>query len=350
MTNITIRLRLLTTIGIFLSVICALAHAFAAEEMSTMSPDTKEMVLSPFKFDGVTSVTAIKLIEVKNLKPLVVYSSTDKGTGFPSYRTHVSGIAVTEQQPEITHLFTIPQLLPPPPAWDIVGGSQIPYWFVYESAGGAVNALVLESNKGDRLTVTSEYPFAHFTLPRFARGYMSPQKPVVSAIADNNKAVVFFCHGGDKYVHYRELCKCADATLIRYEEHFGLFYKTFVAGPSRNDVIPGVLNYVDLEADLSFAGPPLRLLENRVVFEFDVDVRGGEFFLVATAGDRLNLVRGTLGIRRFDAFTVSGKYNPDTLTRPTIMVGSRYFCVAVLEQAQTQGARLLIGTAPIVGE
>lgn len=275
-------------------------------------------------------------------EPVVVLGRMQSREVFPGHGAELSALSFKHGDPKQQVVLDVPQLLPVPPAWDIIKGIGPPFWAVLERAGGALNALILTEPGGETIGVSEAHPFAHFALPRFARGEMGSW-PSVTAIRDNRDGVLFTYEGSGRYGSALGLCACSQALVLRRGERITLLFKVDGAGPARFGFLPGNLYVVDLNRDLSFATDPILLTPARGAFEFDADVFGEDDAVVATIASGAVVIVVGGRTRSLAAYAVTGSFVPDAVARPALATSPSGLTLALLEAPGHEQARLHVG-------
>lgn len=305
-------------------------------------------ILSPFEIEDALSIISVKLIETdEGLQLCWSTIPSDKGT--LGYRTTVSSTAIAETSRTTSELFVIPQLLPPPPDWDITWNSKGSYSVVFENAGGAVNSLSITNTNLPDVPVTTKYPFESFSKPRFVKRYRDAHGRLsISTVSDNKHIVGFWATPEGFYESYMTMCDCEDGIIIKYQEGFVVVYKSYIPGPVRGSSIPqGVLHYIMMGMDLKQIGSAIQPLGNTTIFEFDVEVIADNIAVFATTEDGSILTIGKASADAFETVSRIEDHSGLMFTSPSILATKSHLQIVVLDSAQTDKAKILIGGLPI---
>lgn len=312
-----------------------------------MSAEERAVNFDPIPLDGLAGVMTLRIVATAEKPPVAVFGRTQKPSVGPFYETEILGLSLVSGNETSKQIALISQLLPAPPAWDIIHTEETSLGIVLERSGGAINNLILMISGREEVEVSVEYPFEHFSLPRFARGSKGSW-PIISAIVDNREAVVFFPQGARRYGRYTVLQTCSRALVLRTDDYFVLIFKIDTAGPARFDVVPGTLFRVALNSDLSFAETPQPLLEDQQVFEFDADVHAGMGYIFATTAQGVALIRAGLPDKSFVSLPVKGPFRPDAVSQPSVAVTLERIHLTMIENPKTEQARLYYAQHPLI--
>jgi hypothetical protein len=271
--------------------------------------------------------------------PRLAYSVT-RPSGQPVLR-HVTTVMLraTPGRAEAP-LVEVPQLLPPPPAWDLAHLPSGGYELVYEVAGGALNALVLRSTlpSGDEQRVSGQHPLESFAQPRFVRE-APPPAPV---LAEHDDDLVVFTRpaAGQPFPKYRRITAGSGAVALTTAGGYLLFYKVLVPGPERGeDLSPGVLHVLPLSADFAPLGEPARPFGERVVYELDAATGDGRACVLATTQAGAALLCGAPDGRELALLREISRDRP--LSSPALVRDGAGLAMAFIEDAGAKDARFL---------
>ncbi len=314
-----------------------------------MPKTTSEIPLSAVPVDGASAISKVQLVPGEKSIELLYSMTRPLTANGRGYETSISSIGIGNGGHPSSRLFSIPQLLAPPPSWDAAPASLGLYSVVYEKALGATFTLLLRDAKQAETAVTADYPFESFTKPHFIKGSQDDSTRMLTAISDEKSAVLFTRGPDGRYQRRAKLCDCSDAVILRYRNEFLLFYKVVTPGPVRGNLIqPGTLRYARLASDFVPTGTPVEALPGSVVFEFDVAAHEGNLAILATTKSGTILARGASLKEplRLDAF--EEKQKGELASSPSVLVTDSRVDVAIMESAQKRQARLLIGSAPAI--
>lgn len=305
--------------------------------------DTPAIIpLFPLSVEVASAITRVQLLARPQGIELL-YSVTQPLPGSNrGYETSISSTRLGTGAHPPARVFLIPQLLPPPPSWDVALSPQGLYSVVYERALGATYAVNLRDREQAEQEITSDYPFESFTRPHFVKGAQGPVQ-AITAISDEKSGVLFARGRGGR----EKLCDCDQAMVVKYLNDFLLFYKVIIPGRVRgNSIQPGKLRYVRLGSGLAPLGMPMEPLPGRVVFEFDVASHDGNLAVLATTEAGTILAQGSLKEPLRPAELEESKKG-QLATSPTVLVTDSHVYVGILEGAQTRQARVLTGSTEI---
>jgi hypothetical protein len=330
---------------------CGSRREHKKNEDALMPTPNKSLSLAPVEISAARSIRSIRLTETPAGIQLVSASLTTTPEA-PQNATTLSATRLPGPQAAVpTVLFTVGQLLPAPPSWDVL--CSLPdgaFWCVLERAGGAMNALILCDQVGNRTTLSEANPLESFSNPRFVRREPAGRRPSISAIVDNKSFVVFSgtlagSHGG-----YIRIGDGADGRVIATAKGYLAFVKRVVGGPARDGILPGTLECVRLDERFRALDKPFQPLGPSVlIYEYDADRLPGvlpqeRFALFATGPDQTILAWGTGDDGLFTRIPLTGRLDLSKTTRPAIASRDKDLAVAVLDAALTPNARIWAGS------
>jgi hypothetical protein len=311
----------------------------------------KSMItLSPFEIEDSPSITSIKLIETKQGVQLLLSTTKAPAANAFGYETVILSIPIADDEKTTSRLFVIPQLLPPPPDWDAAVNPDNSYSLVFQSAGGATdNILVMSTDDPVKQTpVPATYPFESFSNPSFVKRYEEDPGRLISAIVDKEQAVLFLREQGGRYKKQAELCTCSYAVTIKYQNAFMLLHKVEMPGPVRgNDIVPGALYHARLGKDFSPIEAAVESFPGHTIFEFGVDALGDRIAIFATAKEGTFLALGSSLTEPLEIIALEEDLYGEMFSRPAVLITESHIYLAILEDAQTEKARLLMGAFPV---
>ncbi len=299
-------------------------------------------ILAP-TYGSVSSIGSIRLNDAMGNVQLISSTTLPNKKGVFQYKTELSSAPV-ESHMNKTKLFELPQLLPPPPKWDISSYKKGLLSLVYELAGGALNSLALRRMKHSEFIVTEKHPLNSFSRPRFVKRYKSGGDAPITAVCDNKDLVVFQVSETGRFGGYKKICECEDGIILRHGEGYELFYKVTTHGPVRgNDISRGVLHHARLRKDFTMVGQPVQLIGNEPIFEFDIDSIRDNVAIFATLESEVVLLLKYPETNCFSIISTTNEYDETMLSNPAVLVTEDRLHFAILESADTKNARLLTG-------
>jgi hypothetical protein len=313
-----------------------------------MQNKNSKVVLLPFQINGVSTITAVKLIETKQRVQLLSSITKRSAADAMGYETVISSTSIAKNGQSPSRAFVLTQLLPPPPSWDIGLNSDSSYSVVYEQALGGTYALLVKRAYNAAVSVTSNYPLESFTRPRFIKRNQDDPGRLITAIAEKKGAILFLRKQDGGYVKHAKLCDCNEAMMVRYKDGFILFYKVNVPGPVRGNLIsPGKLYSVMLGKDFTPMGTAFEPFSNNIVFEFDADVSEDKVVIFATSktGNILAIASPFPG--PIKTLPVDETHSGETFTQPSVVSTKSHVHLAILDNAQTDKAQLLTGSSSV---
>jgi hypothetical protein len=310
--------------------------------------------LAPLEWRTAPALQGLRLLETPAGIQLVG-STLSNRTGFPQYATSLTAVTVPAEPPLASiPLFTIEQMLPAPPRWDVVfEAPKNAYRCVIEQAGGAMNILSLRSQSGENVGLTAAHPLESFSQPRFVRKEPAGHRPSVSAVLDHKALVVFSGELTGRQGGYTRLGDWTDGLLVSTGNGYVVFGKRSGSGPAREGILPGLLECVRLDDRFHPVSKPVHPFgPQTLVYEFDADrilgaVGEEQFAAVATGPHGTILARGRLAEGEFTRIRLGGVFNPERITRPAILASQAHLAVALLEAGQTTSARVWCGLAAV---
>jgi hypothetical protein len=305
--------------------------------------------MRPLVLNDMPSIVGLKLLETPQGVQLIS-SITKRGIAAVGAQTVISATPLIKTDQQMVTLFTIEQLLPPPPAWDIAINANGAYAVVYENALGATYVLeVISTGKTpSQTTVPAGYSQESFTTPNFIRRQTNENTRRISAIVDKKTGVVFAKTQDGSYQEQGELCQCAEALIVPYRDHFLLFYKVIVPGAVRGKLTsPGKLFWRPLDKGLVPTGDAREALADQTVFEFEVDVAEDVIAVVATTKSGTKLALSKAPEEAFSITAFDEVRQGESFSKPSVVIAKAQVYVALLENATLGQARILTGSAPI---
>lgn len=289
----------------------------------------------------VADAPAIRGVQVMTIsdEPVIVYSTTKKDdAGFPTVLTRLTAVAPDRPGRDPQAIFAIRQLLPPSPRWHgRVDGAEVRW--VYELAGGALNALIVQARDAAPQAVSGAHPLESFSLPSFVGGDVAWG---VTAVADGGSLVLFAPDRQGRYGRYRRLADGVAGRVAATGAGTSVVRKIGVPGPSCRSAPPGVLDALFLDAEFRERRPSLRLAAD-AAYEFDVAWRMPERFMIATTvdGPILAAWRDEDSAARQSALIGDGLVATAPTAYPSICATNTELLMAAVQNPETGDARLL---------
>lgn len=227
--------------------------------------------------------------------------------GAPPYEavTTLTPIAFGKDSPSLPSV-TIPQALPPPPAFDLGLAADGTLGLVYQMFGGASNRLrVAAAPDGKLKPLFDGLPLVDCALPRFVRDTSGKgaATPLVTTTFDDQQVALIVPGKPD------EKGRVAVAAIPLVKAAAGVAFGDLTAGmPTALRVIyktdrrvgplapgnlfVGHLALATFDASAKRLGTPVPLLGESAVAEFDIAYQGGLYVLLATTGDGKPILAG----------------------------------------------------------
>jgi hypothetical protein len=297
--------------------------------------DSQSFTLRPLSVAGAPAIDGIKLVESGGQITLL-YSTQDRSQPF-RYELVIHAAPVDDIA-RASEVARIARMLPVTPRWDAQSiGNR--YEVVYEVAGGAINDIHFQDAQGNTTRVSAEHSLEGFTRPHFVRQGTAVGASDVGAVANRKKVVVF--PGGTKAaVKYVELAEGDDGVVGGAKDRW-VAAKSVMSGATLFNVLPGRLTL-----SLSGAvGTGSRVVPDLLVYEFDADALANDIVVFATSKPAL-LILGRRPERPF-RFTAENRSSLSQLSRPTVLVTSRFVHLAAVVSPRTDQAAILYGAVPI---
>jgi hypothetical protein len=264
----------------------------ALSGVERMQAEPEKIDLQVLRRGDRRAVERIRLLPEPRGVRLFFSHSEDREQPDGRYVTVVSSKPITPDG-TIGENFQISHLLPGAAEWDVTGMDGSDYAVVMADFGGAVSSLDLHRG-GSQTALTDFTSPEDFKDPRFSRGNRRP--PAVTSVVDGNGVVVLPPAAGDSYASPSPAVADAQldsALMVVASSGTYLLYKRYVIGPKRGR-FPGILQAVRLNESYAPAGPVLRPMGDRTVFEFDADVFEDGIAVVATSENGFLLGAGKL--------------------------------------------------------
>jgi hypothetical protein len=328
------------------SVYCFLAIIFFIFQNNSRSlaMEKKDLNLSFISFISLKSVDVEKIDRLKLLNTadsVKLFFSETRSTG-NGFETVISSVPISQTNLPSVIEFTIPQILPPPPYWDISIGIDMSNTIVYEQFGGAFNKLFAKSKAGLELFVSSHFQDKSFRQPRFIHRDQILFFPPVIAIAEEDQIAGFIPSMSEGYKNYKELGKGIAAVARALGEDYLLCYKTRKPGSIRLPNIPqGRLHMNRMDSAFDSKGLPISFLEETSIFEFDLDVSENRAVIFATTADGLVLVVGSLKEKEFEWIIYEKKGEQAEWLNPTLLISKDKIYLTAIEVSPEQPRKLV---------
>jgi hypothetical protein len=327
--------QVLTAILFVLLIVGTLIKGFDLET------DRLKIDLSIINTKNFFSSDIIKLAKTKKGNRLFFSETNSNGS---NYETIISSIEFSND-PDVAQInFTISQILPPPPNWDITITLDGSLLIVYEMAGGATNDLWLDNDQGKRFSVRGGRPFASFTYPRFVKRLGIMQGEKLSVLEDSKLVALVQKTKPELYESNLELLTANKAVIVPHKKNYLIFYRKDIPGVVRGDDLPpGVLHWRILGSDfvpLELGG---KVFGDKTIFEFDVDILGEQAAILATSKEGFVLASGLLNKDSFDWKFFEEKIRQNELISPTLLAEENIFQFAFLEMLPNDEIRIIRG-------
>lgn len=316
-----------------------------------MSKHPLELKISPLSINKVDAIWGIRLVKAKD--EAVLFDAVVNEQDIQSYQTVLSSTPLKYNQQNRAPVFSIKQLLPAIPRWDVIYLDNNSYLGVIERAGGALNRLAFVTNAGSVEPITELYDFESFSMPRFVRGVSSQTNLAITAISNNEELVVFPSRETPEKMKYKKIGSWSDGILLKLASGYVLIAKHTVPGAERYNVLPGILEFVRLDDQLQIIHENIKPLGDQIVYEFDADYLStasgrGNIVLFATGKDNLLLKISDEAGNWLDTISVEGQFEVFKMARPSVVViASKEIYVAAIEKMRAPDAQLLVGSVSI---
>jgi hypothetical protein len=245
---------------------------------------TVQLELAPASTEADARVNSIRLVAQEGRAALVSSSDSADGTRTLSL-SPIEGVQVARAQRlfDVDSPFGIP-------LWD-VAATPNGIAAVWTRPGSAISPLVSRHSTTAEAVLTSQYSMGVFQNPRFVRGENGTALTAITE-EDNERVLVLFREGRRAYITLPSTGpgRLVEGLLLRQRSSYLLFATILPPGPrgaERADLRgenlpPGVLVCLRLDADLKPVGDRVNPLGDVPVFESDADVSGDRVFLFAT--------------------------------------------------------------------
>jgi hypothetical protein len=303
-------------------------------EAGTAQDDNQPFMMRPLRIAAAPAIDALKLVE-KAGQPTLLYSTRTAPDGGPyELVIHAAPVADATRTSEVAR---ISEMLPPP-SWDArpVGDR---YELLWESAGGAIGAIVFQDTQGDTKQVSVAHPFESFSRPHFVRGWTNAGTPDVGAVSNLQKVVVF-PGGTTQPVKYVALAEGVDGVVGGTTERW-VAAKSDMSGDPLFGRLPGRLTL----SRVGGAGTRSATVPDFLAYELDAAPLGSDVVVFATSKPALLIVS-----RRPERPYRLGAEDRSWLLRlsgPTILVTAQAVHIAALVSRGSDQAFVLYGTVPI---
>jgi len=317
------------------------------DEAKAMSKVIKNIELAPVNIKGVEDIQNIRLFETTE-GILAFTSATGKLSTATNHPLIISKNIIAPGFVQQNTMLTINQLLAVHSAWDVNVTTNQSYAFVAEFAGGAINQLFYYNQDSQGTPFTDKYPFNSFSNPRFSRGGREGSQAEVSAILDNEKLVVFPNLTNTKNSHFIEIGEWDSGVLLHAKQSYTVIAKRLHSGESRHDVMPGVIELLELDSQFKPKGAVISPVLANTVYEYDADILfindKSKYIIFSTGEDKPLLGVYDSNSNVYSEIMLSGQFDKENLTRPSILVTTTHVYIAVIEARLTKNARVLMGS------
>lgn len=261
----------------------------------------------------------------------------------------------------------VPQWLPAIPDWAVAGAADGGTAGAILAFGGAVNALLVGGAKEGTLDIPNMLDQADYSHPRFVRG-AAPASAInarTTAIADGETLMLFPPATGNRPAKGVKLIPAVSGVVFQHTAGDTTLWAVYQEGGkhaailSSHGVALGSVKLTSFDESLKSAGYIVPIVDEPIVAEFDVDVRDGVYFLLATtdAAPQLMLFDDTGATAKLD-WPANGLGEGCRMTSPTVLafpavpaVGNQppvpAFLFAFIEMADKGPLGLRLGTVMV---
>ncbi|MEE7626492.1 hypothetical protein V3O24_09995 [Methylobacter sp. Wu8] len=222
----------------------------------------------------------------------------------------------------------VPQWLPSVPDWALANAADGGTAGAILAFGGAVNALLVGGAKEGTLDIPNILDQADYSHPRFVRGAApaSAMKACTTAVADGETLMLFPPATGNRPAKGVKLVPAVSGAVFQYAPGDTTLWAVYQEGGrqaailSSHGVALGSVKLVSFDESLESVGYIVPIVDEPIVAEFDVDVRDGVYFLLATtdAAPQLMLFDDTGATEKLD-WPVNGLGEGCRMTSPTVL-------------------------------
>jgi hypothetical protein len=301
---------------------------------------SERLSLRPLALPDASRIDGLKLLETGD-GPVLLFSTQER-TALGGYEMLIRAAPVNDPA-RVTRVAAVERLLPVPPLWDARLRANGEIELVFELAGGAINALMLQDAAGARRSVSAAHPFESFHRPHFVRVAPGSRSADVGAVADHKAVVVFPDALVSNAPSYVALASGAEGLVGGMVDRW-VVLKILVGGPALFDVMPGQLalaRTAPVRGQQTGAMP----FPGTLAYEFDATGLGHEVAVFATGTPAVLLLSARPAEPRlFDAPNLQWL---SLLSRPAMAVGATHLHLAALVEPGTPGAVVLYGAIPL---
>jgi hypothetical protein len=334
----------------FVSILAILI--LSSYEVLPMSNHHLALTLSPLNINEVDAIWGIRLVKSQN--DVVLFDAViNNQENLQNYLTILSSTPLKNGPQNRIPVFSIQQLLPAPPMWDVTYLEDNTNLCVIEQAGGALNRLVFVAKTGLEEPVTGLHDFESFSRPRFVKSRMPHTNIAISTISDNKNFVVFPSNQKSEKMEYTKLGNWSDGVLLRLAKGYVLIAKHTVPGAERYNILPGILEFIRLDDQLQVTHEIIKPLGEQIIYEFDADhlltdTGNNNIVLFATGQDNLLLKISDQAGKWLDTIQISGQFEAVNLARPSVAVTAiNEVYIATIEKMSAPDARILTGSIAV---
>ncbi len=309
------------------------------------------IIYSKLSLKGYTDLEPIKLIEKDKSVELLYLTKDKEGVGI------INSILVgKDTTPHM--LVRLPSLALSHQEWDInldkelssvafTNGINFNYieMCIFKEFG-------LTLKQSDTISVSKNYPFANFFQPRFVKNCNSPKAPIHCLLNDGYRkfCVVFNKSGPSEYSAYQKVQECHESVIIKKSNGYLLVFKKYISDVETSGFYfsKGHLHYAELNENFEIINPPKPLLDQKVVYEFDVSYIGKNLiiFAITEKGTLISLV--TSDEESFkNVFVNEEAAEGLILARPSVLMSQSELHLAYVQVLKDDTYQIVTGKANI---
>lgn len=264
------------------------------------------------------------------------------------YATHISLIPLQRGEGQVQQVFSVRQLLPGFPAWDVSESKNDPAGKAPRLAitdfGGAIHSLLEMEGQAER-TINSPTSFKDYLSPRYLRESGDGHGNVLTVQIGAEAAVFDPIPEAPADSARQILPKIGDGLIaVRNSKGIVVFYKTYKGEAVRGALtMPGILHAQPVDAKFKPSGASYQPFGQETIYEFDADARPESIALVGTTKEGFVLADGDFN-RPDEEFhlLLHQKYETE-LFSPAIAASPDRVSVAFLKKPAQTEADLLVG-------
>jgi hypothetical protein len=328
----------------------AVIVAFSIDVASTMQSNALKILLAPHQVPAPLPISTLKLLDSTQQALFLFSSNPTRPSSGIDYETVVSSVPFEQTGGSPSNLFTIRQLLPSPPSWDVAVDSQRLFSLTYDDASGATYSVLVRSPAGKEFSLVAKNQFESFVSPSFVKRDLDVPAQFLTAIGEKDRGVLFRRDASGNYLERSKLCDCAALKLLKRSDGFALLYKSVVPGPVRGvSTLPGRLFVAILDRELRTVSSPKELFPGRTIFEFDADTTPERVAIFATSSTGTFLASGPSFSAPFNTRLVQEQNQGASFSQPTVLLKGSRVCLGVLEGSSPGKTSVLAASVPLDG-